>query len=147
MPPPLSKPPAFVQFRVARPTSSLTLTRQFYGPSGLGLPEIGSFSDHAGYSGVMFGLPDATYHLEFTEYTGANTTPPPSYAPPSGDNLLVFYMPHAAEREATVARLVAVGGTIVQSENPYWDADGVTVEDLDGWRVVLQNSKGLLTQP
>ncbi|KAJ3149072.1 hypothetical protein HDU89_004074 [Geranomyces variabilis] len=141
------KPLGFAQFRVARPTASLKLTRQFYGACGLGLPEIGSFADHAGYSGVMFGLPDAKFHLEFTEFTGtaeaAATNPPPSVAPPSGDNLLVFYVPDVSERNAAVTRLIAAGGTVVPSENPYWDADGVTVQDADGWRVVLQNTKGL----
>jgi len=26
------------------------------------------------------------------------------------------------------------------SENPYWDVNGVTFEDPDGWRIVLQNA-------
>ncbi|MBO1582816.1 VOC family protein [Bacillus bingmayongensis] len=33
---------------------------------GLGLKRIGEFHNHEGYDGVMFGLPDAEYHLEFT---------------------------------------------------------------------------------
>jgi hypothetical protein len=28
----------------------------------------------------------------------------------------------------------------VEPENPYWKNAGVTIEDPDGWRIVLQNS-------
>jgi len=35
---------------------------------GLGLDELSRFADHDGYTGVMLGLPGATYHLEFTTH-------------------------------------------------------------------------------
>lgn len=38
---------------------------------------------------------------------------------------------------ALVERLVEAGGTRVASHNPYWDEYGVTVEDTDGYRLVL----------
>ena len=52
--------------RVARAVSDLEQTRRFYG-SGVGLSRIGSFSGHAGYPGVLFGLPGFEHQLEFTE--------------------------------------------------------------------------------
>ncbi|KNC98430.1 uncharacterized protein SPPG_06134 [Spizellomyces punctatus DAOM BR117] len=133
----------FTQFRTARPTPSLERIKAFYGPTGLNLPIIGSFQDHSDYSGTIYGLPDASHQLEFTEYNGSDPHKiPKTFAPSSGDQLLVFYMPDKAELDRVVDRLVAVGGKIVESENPYWTEKGVTVKDPDGWRVVLMNSKG-----
>jgi YycE-like protein len=37
------------------------------------------------------------------------------------------------------ARMLAAGFQRVPSYNPYWEAQGQTFEDLDGYRVVLQN--------
>jgi hypothetical protein len=38
-----------------------------------------------------------------------------------------------------VQKIEAAGFTPVSSYNSYWDKDGCTFEDLDGYRVVLQN--------
>ena len=52
-------------FRVARPTDKLAEIREFY-VTALGLSELGSFSDHEGYDGVMIGVAGKEYHFEFT---------------------------------------------------------------------------------
>ena len=44
--------------RVARPTDRLVELTRFYGDV-LGLTELFRFEDHAGYDGVLFGLPGA----------------------------------------------------------------------------------------
>ena len=120
------------QVRVARPTDRLEAVERFYG-EGLGLVELGRFEDHRGYSGVMFGLPGTDYHLEFTTHVDGS----PGVAP-SRDNLLVLYLGSAAEAKATADRLAALGHGPVEAENPYWErVGGITVEDPDGWRVVL----------
>jgi catechol 2,3-dioxygenase-like lactoylglutathione lyase family enzyme len=126
----------YTQIRVARATSKLDEVVAFY-KDGLGLAEIGSFHDHDGYSGVMLGLPDAQYHLEFTQHTGSGPCPPPG-----GDSLLVFYLPDTAQRDAIAARLAAMGYREVPPENPYWKAHGITIADPDGWRVVLMDVPG-----
>jgi len=119
--------------RVARPTDRLDDVLRFY-RDGLGLPQLGAFEDHAGYSGAFLGLPGDEHHLEFTTHEDGSPCPAPSR-----DNLLVLYFetPSAADRAA--ARLAALGHEPVEPENPYWttDEDSVTVEDPDGWRVVL----------
>ncbi len=119
--------------RVARPTDRLEALRRFYG-QGLGLVELGSFEGHAGYSGVFFGLPDAAYHLEFTQHEAGSPCPAPSK-----DNLLVLYFATAAEVDVLAARLADLGYPAVEPENPYWamTVASVTIEDPDGWRVVL----------
>jgi hypothetical protein len=119
--------------RVARPTHRLQALREFYGHC-LGLVELGSFEGHAGYSGVFFGLPDAAHHLEFTQHEDGSPCPAPTK-----DNLLVLYFASAAEVDVLAARLAERGYPAVEPENPYWATAvaSITVEDPDGWRVVL----------
>jgi catechol 2,3-dioxygenase-like lactoylglutathione lyase family enzyme len=123
-----------VQFRIARPTNQLQKVVEFY-RDGLGLRVVGHFENHNGYDGVMLGLPDTAYHLEFTQHVDAVPCPPPSE-----DNLLVFYMPDIEARDLVVNRLHGRGYDEVEPENPYWKNEGVTIEDPDRWRIVLQNS-------
>jgi catechol 2,3-dioxygenase-like lactoylglutathione lyase family enzyme len=125
------------QVRVARPTARLGEVVEFY-RDGLGLKEIGSFTGHARYSGVMLGLPGNMYHLEFTEHEEAVPCPAPSK-----DNLLVLYIPDREAISRTAQRLARMGHEPVEPENPYWKERGLTFEDPEGWRVVLMNTKGI----
>lgn len=120
------------QVRIARPTDRLNEVVRFY-CDGLGLTELFHFEGHAGYDGVILGLPGTDYQLEFTQHADGS----PCFAP-TRDNLLALYFASLAEAEATAARLAALGRLPVQPENPYWtDNGGVTIEDPDGWRIVL----------
>lgn len=125
------------QVRVARPTDKLAEVVRFY-HEGIGLQIIGSFEEHAGYSGVMLGLPGRDYHLEFTQHAEGSSCPAPTK-----DNLLVLYIPDQAAINRVVARLAEMGYPVVEPENPYWAELGVTIEDPDGWRVVLFNRAGV----
>lgn len=125
------------EVRVARPTDRLGEVVRFY-CDGLGLKQIGSFEGHAGYSGVMLGLPGRDYHLEFTHHEAGSPCPAPTK-----DNLLVFYIPDLDAIGRLVARLASLGHSPVEPENPYWKDKGVTFEDPDGWRVVLMNTSGI----
>ncbi|WP_415814499.1 VOC family protein [Mesobacillus thioparans] len=126
-----------VQFRIARPTDQLDKVVEFY-RDGLGLEVVGGFKNHDGYDGVMLGLPDFSYHLEFTQHTNGSPCPAPTE-----DNLLVFYIPDKVARDEIAQRLHDMGYPEVEPENPYWKNAGVTIADPDGWRIVLQNSAGL----
>lgn len=119
--------------RVARPTNDLEAVLRFY-RDGLGLTELGSFEDHEGFDGVMLGHTEQPYHLEFTRQRGHDAG-----RAPTQDNLLVFYLPSAAEHRRAVDRMRDHGYEPVKSANPYWDRGGVTFEDPDGYRVVLYN--------
>lgn len=122
------------QLRVARPTNQLHKVVEFY-RDGVGLKVIGSFEGHQGYDGIMLGMPDASYHLEFTQHVKGSPCPAPTK-----DNLLVFYFPDKDARDEIVLRLDQMGYKEVEPENPYWKSEGVTIEDPDGWRIVLQNA-------
>jgi catechol 2,3-dioxygenase-like lactoylglutathione lyase family enzyme len=126
-----------VQLRIARPTARLDEVVRFY-RDGLGLEIIGSFEDHAGYSGVMLGLPGHEYHLEFTSHTMGSPC-----QSPTKDNLLVFYIPDTEAIARLTLRLGGMGYSAAQPENPYWEQQGTTFEDPDGWRVVLMNTSGI----
>jgi hypothetical protein len=126
-----------VQFRIARPTDQLDKVMEFY-RDGVGLKVVGSFDKHDGYDGVMLGLPEVGYHLEFTQHENGSPCPAPTE-----DNLLVFYIPDLEARDIIVKRLNAMGYPEVEPENPYWKNAGVTIEDPDGWRIVLQNTNGI----
>jgi catechol 2,3-dioxygenase-like lactoylglutathione lyase family enzyme len=121
------------KMRVARPTDHLESVARFY-RDGLGFAELFRFEDHAGFNGVMLGLPGAPYHLEFTTAQGHRAG-----RAPTADNLLVFYLPDAQQWNDAVARLRSAGYEPVASFNPYWDRDGLTFEDPDRYRIVLQH--------
>ncbi len=124
--------------RVARPTDHLEEVVRFY-VEGLGLLRLGSFEDHDGFDGVMLGLPGAAYHLEFTRKRGHVAGPAATQ-----DNLLVFYLPDVADWQEVVNRMRAAGYKPVAAFNPYWDRDGCTFQDPDGYRVVLQNGSWVI---
>jgi ribosomal protein S18 acetylase RimI-like enzyme len=118
--------------RIARPTDQLDEVVRFY-REGLGLPELDRFAGHAGYRGVLLGLPGSQYHLEFTQHDHGSPGPAPSR-----DNLLVLYFDDLIKMEQLASRLATLGYPPLEAENSYWTENGaVTVEDPDNWRVVL----------
>ncbi|HZJ55683.1 MAG TPA: VOC family protein [Myxococcaceae bacterium] len=124
--------PSVPVVRVARPSDDLRALLPFY-CDGLGLEILGSFVDHQGFDGVMLGRPGAPYHLELTHQRGH-----PVGRAPSRDHLLVFYLPDRSQWTQAVQRMRAAGFEPVPSYNPYWDREGTTFEDPDGYRIVLQ---------
>lgn len=120
--------------RVASPTDHLAAIAEMYA-TGLEFTVLAQFEDHDGFDGIILGHPHQPYHLEFTTQRGHQV----GKAPPQ-DHLLVFYLPDRDEWEASCARMLAAGFQRVLSYNPYWDVHGRTFEDLDGYRVVLQNA-------
>lgn len=113
-----------MQVRIARQTAKLDAVVAFY--EALGLPRLGGFEDHEGFTGVMLGIPGSGVHLELV--TGGSHPVPE----PHPESLLVLYLGSRAEVDRLAADLPRVPST-----NPYWDRCGVTVTDPDGFRVVL----------
>jgi catechol 2,3-dioxygenase-like lactoylglutathione lyase family enzyme len=117
--------------RIARPSRDLAAAERFW-IDGLGLSVLyrfeadGTTEEH---SLLMAGWPDAAWHLELVD--AGEIRPRPTV-----EDLFVVYLGEAVPEEL-VARLEAHGGRRVQAHNPYWDEWGVTVEDPDGYRLVL----------
>ena len=127
-------PESYPVLRVARPTNDLAALRRFY-LDGLGLFELASFTAHQGFDGLVVGARNAPYHLEFTMQQGVTAA-----RAESQEQLVVFYLPDEAQFMAAVKRMKSIGIDPVASHNPYWDQVGVTFEDPDGYRVVLQGA-------
>jgi len=126
--------PPFATLRVARPSDDLDRLLAFY-VDGLGFDLLYRFTDHDGFDGVMLGKAGAPYHFEFTRAAGHKAG-----RAPTQDNLLIFYLPDVAEWQTAIDRMCAAGFAPVASFNPYWDRDGATFEDPDGFRIVFQNA-------
>jgi catechol 2,3-dioxygenase-like lactoylglutathione lyase family enzyme len=118
--------------RVARPSDNLEALLPFY-RDGLGLRVLGQFRDHDGFDGIVVGNEHSPYHFEFTR----SHTHRAGKAP-TADNLLVFYLPDPAEWHDRLDRMRNAGFSPVPSFNPFWDRNGVTFEDPDGYRVAFQ---------
>lgn len=120
--------------RVARPSDDLDALLRFYG-QGLGLALLYRFEDHEGFDGIMLGREDAPSHFEFTRARGHIAG-----RAPTSENLLVFYLPNTDEWKTAVQKMRDAGFDPVPAFNPYWDREGVTFEDPDGYRIVLQQA-------
>jgi catechol 2,3-dioxygenase-like lactoylglutathione lyase family enzyme len=120
--------------RIARPSDELAAVVRFY-RDGLGFEVLYEFKGHDGFDGVMLGHKGAGYHLEFTRKAGHRAG-----RAPTEEHLLVFYLPDADAWRRAVAWMEVNGYPAVKSFNPYWDRQGKTFEDPDGYRVVLQNA-------
>ena len=117
------------QLRVARPTRDLDAASSFY--RLLGLPVLASFEDHAGYSGVIIGLPDSSPQLELVHREGEIPSPTP-------EDQLVLYLGSAERVEAEAARISAGGFEPRPAANPYWSRNGaMSFVDPDGYWLVL----------
>jgi hypothetical protein len=77
---------------------------------------------------VFLALPGSNAHLELTS-GGSHDAPAPH-----PESLLVLYLGDHSAIAAVTARIEAEP---VASANPYWAAHGLTLEDPDGFRVVL----------
>lgn len=118
------------QIRIARPTRELAATVSFYADAA-GFPVLASFDDHDGYSGVIFGLPDAARQLELVFRDGVAPTPSP-------EDQLVVYLGSAELVAETAGRIRAAGFEPGASPNPYWARTGaVCFVDPDGYWLVL----------
>ncbi|UFQ13923.1 MULTISPECIES: VOC family protein [Streptomyces] len=119
--------------RVARPSRDLAAAERFW-VGGLGLEVVHRVEggDAPGeHDLLMVGWPDASWHLELVHEAAAPVQPRPTE-----EDLLVVYVDGEIPEEL-IARLEGHGGKRVQSPNPYWNKWGVTVEDPDGYRLVL----------
>jgi len=121
------------KIRIARPTDNLAAISQMY-IDGLGFKLLGSFEDHNGFDGTIIGHEQHLFHLEFTHHRGTAVGKAPTQ-----DNLLVFYLPDQIAWQEICQAMLSAGFVEVASYNAYWDVVGKTFEDIDGYRVVLQN--------
>jgi len=119
-----------MKFRYARHTNSLNAITEFY-TTVLGLEKLGGFENHSNYNGVLLGLPNLNWHLEFTE---ANEK---ADHKPDDDDLMVFYLNSKEEINIIREKAVKYKVSIVKSKNPYWQTNGIELRDPDGFGIIL----------
>ena len=122
-----------MQIRVARPTNDLARAVEFYRDL-VGLAVLSEFRDHDGFSGAIFGLPDASRQLELVSHRGATPAP-------TSEDQLVLYLDSVAEVASVAGRLAAAGFPPREPANPYWTRDAAQCfVDPDGYWLVLSPS-------
>lgn len=120
--------------RIARPVLDLSRAVAQY-QQGLGLEELARFADHGGFDGAMLGLRGADFHFEFTVCRTHPVTPRPT-----PEDLVVFYVPDGQAWAERCQAMRSAGFKEVEPFNPYWSQHGCTLEDADGYRVVIQRA-------
>jgi catechol 2,3-dioxygenase-like lactoylglutathione lyase family enzyme len=128
------RPSASSHLRLARPSRDLGKAEQFW-VEGLGLEVLyrKGPEGEGEHALLMVGWPGAPWHLELVG-DPAGETP----GAPTEEDLLVLYLGGPVDDDI-VRRLEQAGGRRVRSRNPYWDRWGITVEDPDGYRLVLSS--------
>ncbi|MFF5921343.1 VOC family protein [Streptomyces flavochromogenes] len=118
--------------RVARPSRDLAAAERFY-VDGLGLQVQWRTTERVPgkHDLLMVGPKGGGWHFELTRDPEHPVEPAPTV-----EDLFVVYLGAPVEEEQ-VERLLAAGGRRVAAHNPYWDEYGVTVEDPDGYQLVL----------
>ncbi|MFB7421872.1 VOC family protein [Streptomyces hydrogenans] len=124
---------ATAHIRIARPSRDLEAAERFW-VSGLGLDvQYRHVAD--GTPGVhdllMVGWPGGAWHLELVRDPADPMEPRPT-----PEDLLVVYLGEEVP-DALVRRIEEHGGKRVPAHNPYWDTWGVTLQDPDGYLLVL----------
>ena len=124
--------PVTAVVRISRPSRDLARAEKFW-VDGVGLQVLwrGDASSEGGHRLTMLGVPGSHWHLELV---GDPETA--QLHQPGPEDLLVLYL-EATPTPDWLARIEAAGGRRVSSRNPYWDNGGVTVEDPDGYLLVL----------
>lgn len=119
-----------MKFRVARHTDDFNLIKKFY-VDILGLELLGHFDDHNNYDGIFIGKSTADWHLEFTK----STTPADHHF--DEDDLLVFYPDNTEEFDQIIQRFTENQVKSIKPKNPYWEENGVTYIDPDGYGIII----------
>ena len=103
-----------VHLRIARSSGDLVAAERFY-VDGLGFEVLqrGHGTSTGERNLLMVGLPSAAWHLELIHDTARAVDP------------------------ARITCIERAGGKRVPAHNPWWDQIGVTIEDPDGYRLVL----------
>ncbi|WP_261396775.1 VOC family protein [Photobacterium rosenbergii] len=119
--------------RVVRPTDNVSQISAMY-RQALGFDLLKQFEDYDGFDGVVLGHKHHPYHIEFVHKIGSEVG-----SAPSQEHLLVFYVDCSQAWERACRKMIDAGFSVVESSNPYWEQVGKTFEDIDGYRIVLQN--------
>ncbi|MGV0757532.1 VOC family protein [Empedobacter brevis] len=121
-----------MQFRSARHTNRIKEIETFY-TKILNLDILGDFKNHNGYDGLFIGKANTDWHLEFT------TSSDDVNHQFDEDDCLVFYPETQDEYEAVIKNLEFYRIEPIQAKNPYWNINGISFLDPDGFVVIVSS--------
>ena len=121
-----------MQFRSARHTNRIKEIETFY-TKILNLDILGDFKNHNGYDGLFIGKANTDWHLEFT------TSSDEVNHQFDEDDCLVFYPETQNEYEAVIKNLEFYRIEPIQTKNPYWNINGISFLDPDGFVVIVSS--------
>ncbi|QES93689.1 VOC family protein [Empedobacter brevis] len=121
-----------MQFRSARHTNRIKEIETFY-TKILNLDILGDFKNHNGYDGLFIGKANTDWHLEFT------TSSDHVNHQFDEDDCLVFYPETQNEYEAVIKNLEFYRIEPIQAKNPYWNINGISFLDPDGFVVIVSS--------
>ncbi|WP_317897979.1 hypothetical protein [Aurantibacillus circumpalustris] len=123
-----------MKFRLARHTNSIEELANFY-VKIIGLDLLDEFKNHSGYDGVFIGKNNLDWHLEFTQtIEKVNHTF-------DDDDLLVFYPGTQSEYDEIIVRINKNNITHSVPKNPYWQTNGITIQNPDGHYVIISKQR------
>lgn len=123
-----------MELRVARHTNNINKILDFY-TKIIGFDLLGEFKNHDNYDGIFLGKKNENWHLEFTtSIEQAN-----HYF--DEDDCLIFYVNTKNEYDEIIHRIHQSNISIINSKNPYWNLNGVTIKDPDGFNVIISPLK------
>ena len=123
-----------MEFRNARHTNNLQAITDFY-TSIMGFQVLFSFENHNGYNGVFLGIPGLDWHLEFT------SSGDKAHHSFDQEDILVFYPTEKIVYDKIVERIYQNNLDVLKAKNPFWDDNGIMIQDPDGFRVIVSHMK------
>ena len=123
-----------MKLRVARHTNQLNTIKKFY-IDVLGFEFLGDFHNHDNYNGIFLTKGNSQWHLEFTE---SNIEANHVF---DEDDLMVLYVESKNEMVLIEKQLKAKGIKKIKAQNPYWNRNGIMIQDPDGYRIIFALNK------
>ena len=99
--------------------------------AGLRMDEQGGFDGREGYAATFVGWKGAGWHLAFVRAPGPRTSSPET------EEALALYEPDASQWQQRVTDLERAGFVGTSSPNPYWNENGASFSDGEGFRVIV----------
>lgn len=125
-----------MKLRVARHTDDLEKIKTFY-INVLGFELLGSFENHDNYDGIFIGKPNLDWHFEFTK------SDKKAQHFSDEDDSIVLYTETISNYNKLISNLVKYNISTIASLNPYWNKNGKTILDPDGFRIIISNLKAI----
>lgn len=123
-----------MEFRFARHTNNLIVLTEFY-THILNFEILSKFENHNTYNGVFLGKKGLNWYIEFTESNekAIHTS--------DADDILVFYPKSRKEYDTILNNIKQYKILIHKSKNPYWNVNGVQIQDSDGFNIIISKLK------